>query len=609
MPICGEPPISVLHVDDEPNFANMTAAFLEREDERFSVRTATSANDGIAYLAEHDVDCIISDYDMPGQNGIEFLNAVREEFPNLPFILFTGGGSEEIASKAISAGVTDYLRKETGTDQYTVLATRIQNAVSNHRREQQLVCDKEWPEEILDVVDDIAFVLTEARHLVQWNDRFKEVTGYSDEEIESIQASDFVAEDDREKTANALQHVFETGSAWVQSQLVTKHGSSTPYELLTIRVEAPDGHPQLVVIGRDITELKERERERERYRVILNSINDGVYAIEPDGTIVYVNEAYASMKGVDRAELIGTDIYGWATESATERITAAREAVNADENNVGIVEYEFSTTDGDSLPVELRFATVSRSNNEIERVGLFRDISDRKARERALKQKNERLENFASFVSHDLRNPLNVANGYVDLLGTQYDDSYLDEVELALDRMDELITDLLELAREGNEVRDPTPFVFEDVTTDAWEAVETTDAILEVDPDLTDRSLRGDSGRVKNLLENLFRNSLEHGLEPDRDDPLTVRVGLLGSESSVSGVSTSEPGFYVEDDGCGLPDDEDVFETGYTTNEEGTGLGLPIVSEIATAHDWSIRATNRKDSGARFEITGVEFMD
>jgi PAS domain S-box-containing protein len=128
--------ISILHVDDEPDLTELTATFLERERETFDVSTAASAAEGLDRLAEEDIDCIVSDYDMPGMNGLEFLEAVREDRPDLPFVLFTGKGSEEIASEAISVGVTEYLNKGMGTDQYTVLANRIANAVSHYRAER-----------------------------------------------------------------------------------------------------------------------------------------------------------------------------------------------------------------------------------------------------------------------------------------------------------------------------------------------------------------------------------------------------------------------------------------------------------------------------------------
>jgi DNA-binding NarL/FixJ family response regulator len=131
-------PIRVLFVDDEAHVVDVAATFLERHRDEFVVHTETSAAAGIEYLEREAVDCIVSDYRMPGMNGLDFLDAVRSERPELPFILSTGKGSEEVASEAISAGVTDYLRKGTGTDQYEVLANRIENAVAQRRAEQAL---------------------------------------------------------------------------------------------------------------------------------------------------------------------------------------------------------------------------------------------------------------------------------------------------------------------------------------------------------------------------------------------------------------------------------------------------------------------------------------
>jgi PAS domain S-box-containing protein len=127
--------VTVLHVDDDPNFGEIVLEFLEREDAAFSVITATCVDEALTVLHDNPIDCVVSDYDMPDRNGLALLELVRDSYPDLPFILFTGKGSEEIASRAISAGVTDYLQKGAGTEQYTVLANRIQNAVRSARAE------------------------------------------------------------------------------------------------------------------------------------------------------------------------------------------------------------------------------------------------------------------------------------------------------------------------------------------------------------------------------------------------------------------------------------------------------------------------------------------
>jgi CheY-like chemotaxis protein len=159
--------VRVLHVDDQPEFTDLTETFLEREDERFAVETATSANAGLEQLEATDVDCVISDYDMPEMNGIEFLEAVREQYPDLPFLLFTGKGSEEVASDAISAGVTDYLQKEGGSDQYTVLANRISNAIDHNRSRQMIERSEHRLREIIDAFPNPLYVVSgEGRYLL-----------------------------------------------------------------------------------------------------------------------------------------------------------------------------------------------------------------------------------------------------------------------------------------------------------------------------------------------------------------------------------------------------------------------------------------------------------
>jgi len=125
--------IRVLHVDDDPEFLELTRAFLDRNDNRFSVETATSADDALSGLADRPPDCVVPDYNMPRTDGIQFLEAVRRRYPELPFVLFTGKGPEQVASDASAADVTVYLQKRTGTEQYELLANRVRNAVRAHR--------------------------------------------------------------------------------------------------------------------------------------------------------------------------------------------------------------------------------------------------------------------------------------------------------------------------------------------------------------------------------------------------------------------------------------------------------------------------------------------
>ena len=170
-------PIRVLHVDDEPDFAATAAELLEREDDRLDVRTATGPTEGLSRLDSGEFDCVVSDYEMPECDGIGFLRAVRERDPDLPFVLFTGRGSEAVASDAISAGVTDYLQKGAGTSQYTVLANRISNAVAAHRSAAAAEQRRDRLEQILKTVPSCVVQLDADGRFTFANRRAEEVLG------------------------------------------------------------------------------------------------------------------------------------------------------------------------------------------------------------------------------------------------------------------------------------------------------------------------------------------------------------------------------------------------------------------------------------------------
>ncbi len=218
---------------------------------------------------------------------------------------------------------------------------------------------------------------------------------------------------------------------------------------------------------------------------------------------------------------------------------------------------------------------------------------DRLRRERQLQRQKERLEEYASVVAHDIRNPLEVAKGHVTLGKQSVDgdtEEHLEAATAALDRMELLTSDLLTLARQGERPMDPEPVALEDVVEACWDDLRTDEASLVVE---TERTIRADPHSLRRLLENLFRNAVQHG-----GGDVTVTVGDL----------PDRPGFHVTDDGPGIPDGkhESVFEAGYSTTEKGTGLGLRIVREAADAHGWAVTATDGVDGGARFEVVGVD---
>jgi PAS domain S-box-containing protein len=585
--------IRVLHVDDEPDFAGLAADMLEREDGRFAVETATSASEGLDRLAAEDFDCVVSDYDMSGQNGIGFLETVRAEHGDLPFILYTGKGSEEVASDAISAGVTDYLQKETGTGQYPVLANRIGNAVEKYRAQTELE-DREkrlnlfFEESPMGVVE-----WDENFDFVRLNDTAEEILGYDEAELEGGSWERIVPESDRDSVEEVVSDLLEAeGGNHSFNENVRKDGQRIICEWHN-RVVTDENDEVVTIFSQfqDVTDRERRRAELQEYETIIDSLTDAVYVLDEEGRFTYVNDELVGLVGYDRDTILGSRPSLIKDEDTVERAEHyLGRLLSSDGPESVTFEITLQPRDGDPIVCEDHMSVLPYEGEQFEgSVGTLRDITEREERERELERQNARLEKFASVVSHDLRNPLNVAEGRVKLAQEECGSEHLDDVENALERSQALIDDLLTLAREGNRVDDIEAVGLETLTEDCWRNVSTGEATVSVE---IDRTIRADQSRLQQLLENLYRNAIEHG-----GDDVTVTVGGLPD------------GFYIEDDGPGIPTDErdDVFDAGYSTTEDGTGFGLSIVEGIADAHGWDIRVTEGSDGGARFEITGVEF--
>ena len=797
--------VSVLHVDDEPGFADMVADFLEREDDRFTVETTTSVEHALEQLTTSNFDCVVSDYDMPQQDGIEFLEAVREQYPDFPFILYTGKGSEEVASDAIAAGATDYLQKGSGTDQYELLANRIQNVVEqfrdNQRRETlerirtllrninralvraesraeaefhtceivseadpylfawigeidsatgrieprasagiedgyldditittddtptgrgpggtavrerrvavsqnvhedpefahwrekalergyqavaavpleyretlygvlavyserpyafdederallaelgsdighamhslelqaELRMERTFIEQALDTLEDVFYLVGTDGTLRRWNDRALAVTGYDEAEVADRPVTEFFPEDERETIADGIETTLRTGDDVVEADLLTADGERIPYEFSGSRCTDTDGDMLgLIGIGRDISDRKERERRLQRQTEKIKALHDVATKIESSEEAESVYEllvgAAESILEFDIAiadetveevlvpRAVSSDLSGeqyyhetsiHAEDNFAARVYRTRKSsvvTDLRTHDVAPADPEFRS----ALTVPIGeygvFQTVAKSTdafdeNDLELAELLvshtESALDRLTHEQQLRRQNARLEQFASVVSHDLRNPLTVASGRLELAKQECDAEYLDDVALALDRMNALIDDLLTLAQAGERVDEMASVDLAATTDGCWQTVATAEAILVTEPEQT---IRADQNRLKQLLENLIRNAIEHG-----GDEVTVTIGDLDDHN----------GFYVADDGPGIPEDEreQVFEAGYSAASEGSGLGLSIVEEIADAHDWSVRVTESNSGGARFEIIGVEVVD
>jgi PAS domain S-box-containing protein len=258
-----ETEISVLVVDDDPDLLDLTASFLQRERDEFVVDSEQDPERALEALEESPPDVIVSDYDMPEMNGLEFLEAVREEHGAVPFILFTGKGSEEIASKAISKGVTDYLQKGTDTSQYSLLANRITNAFEQREATKRLEqSQRKFSKLVMNSTDMLGIVNTQGR-FEYISPVCEHILGFEQEELIGECAFDYMPTDDR---AEVMEQFFDAVENPGQEPVIehrfrTADDDYTVLETRGKNMFDDDFIDGFVVNARDISALKKREQE------------------------------------------------------------------------------------------------------------------------------------------------------------------------------------------------------------------------------------------------------------------------------------------------------------------------------------------------------------
>ncbi|SEO88372.1 PAS domain S-box-containing protein [Halogranum amylolyticum] len=776
-------PIRVLHVDDQPALGELVKTHLERYEgggdvdvEVISVTTACEARDR---LDGSRIDCVVSDYEMPETDGLKLLEAVRCQYPDLPFILFTGKGSEEVARDAFRVGATDYMQKETGTDQYAVLANRVHNAVAQYRAETA----SERYGAAIEALENAVYVLDGERRFTSVDELFVETTGYDRETIlgthvgeidadgtmvdhlelltdsaesDTVQFDAEIRDGDGERRhycyhltthqfagesprsvvgtlSDRTDHdgrradrryydgltdlVIDTSTTLMGAetdevdtklrwtlQSVAEYvgaGRATIYSTESAPALGGDGGDDASVTLADVEkshewrrsgvapgdetaadcpgaewwldqfrrfenvrierlsamppaadslreryerqgvssvvavplvgdwslrgvlefashdterswsdrevrllrtlgdlvghtlERRRRDREMARYETLVETVPDGVFLLDEAGRMTQVNEAFAASLGAEVDDVLGDPFLDLVDEGlvasgiAEEYVEGVDAMLSGDrEKNVFEVEIDAPDTDG-RRTYEAHTRLLPHDDSFRGIAGIARDVTDELDQRARLRRQNERLDEFASVVSHDLRNPLNVAQGFLEMARETGDDSYLSRVEEALGRIDHLADDVLSLARRGQTIGETSQIDLGRSVTRAWETVESHDATVEVADGL--ETVVADGTRFSEALQNLFRNAVEHG-----GHDVAVTVGPLAADR----------GFYVADDGPGIPPDRrtTVFDHGHTTSNAGTGFGLAIVRDIVEAHGWEITVVASETGGARFEI-------
>jgi len=615
----------VLYVDGDADVRERVRACLD--DAGMAVLAASDREATLEALRTERVDCVVVG-DGLAVAPLDLLDAVDTRWPWLPVVLYPAAGSEGLAARAIAAGAAGY-QPRSAPDACEGLCATVMDALDR-------VDERQAP---LDRMTDAFFAVDEDWRLTYLNDRGRAVLreAMPAEKHEAIE--DLRGEVLWEAIPAAVETVFyeRYHEALETQEAVTVEEYYEPLDTW-FEVHAYPSPSGLSVYFTDVTDRRAYEQELEHresvltsmYRIIadadstfeakldelfaigreelgvtyatLSHVEDGEYTFEyvqaPDGDdaiqegdVVPVSWTSCELAVTSRERLVVSDM----TSAPAE--VADREG----NQQLGLACYLGTPViiDGKVYGTFCFYGTEAREEpfsqwavTLVDLMGNWTSYEfERREREAALTRERNRMEEFASVVSHDLRNPLNVAASNLELAREDCDSEYLDGVASGLDRMEALIEDVLALARLGGDVVEEESIEFPTLVRSAWSAVSEPSSRLEIEGDAS--TIHGDETKLRRLFENLLRNSVEHG-EPD----VTVRVGPLADGT----------GLYVADDGPGIPADEREtdFERGHTTAEDGTGFGLAIVAEIVSAHGGEITVTESETGGARFEISGIK---
>jgi len=612
----------VLVVDEPSVVDDLAVANDDRATPVAFERAASASAAAAAVESTTPPAAVVTEYDLPDDefaDGLALLEAVQDR-SEVPVVLFTGGGSEAVASRATVGGASGYVSKA-HPDAAARVVDRLESVLGGADRTREKI------ETLHEVATDLAACDTEAAVFERTIDAAEQVLEFDqclldvirDDRLVPVATSSGLPEGGAEEVSidaeNVASRVARTREATISNDLseVTdadpaemtyQAGFTVPvsdvgvFQAVSEETDAFDADDlelaQLLVahVAESLKRVRNQQdlrEERDRFAALFENVPDpAVRAVfDEDGTLAVdsVNATFARTFDCDQESVRGRPLS--AVVAAPDGADVGAFHTVEDDGEAVAREVQREAADG-VRDFILHVIPIDGRANEV--YGIYTDITENKERQRTLQRQNDRLDEFAGIVSHDLRNPLNVAEGHLVNYQETGDEASLEEVSAAHDRMRSLVEDLLDLARSGDVVSDTSRVAPGEAAHRAWASLHAPDAELVV-ADTT--PVLADVGRFVDVFANLFRNALDHG-----GDAVTVRVGDLATGD----------GFFVADDGPGIPESEReaVFETGYTNAADGSGFGLAIVKQVASAHDWSVSIAESDAGGARFEFRGVE---
>ncbi|MDS0474420.1 PAS domain S-box protein [Natrinema sp. 1APR25-10V2] len=483
----------------------------------------------------------------------------------------------------------------------------VRDITERKQMEQELRESERRFRQLAEHLDQVVWMTTaDQQELLYVNPAYEEVWGVDREDLyeNTTTWAETIHPDDREMVVEEfekqVQDEYEAEYRIVRPDGEVRwiHDRATP-------IYDQDGDVYRIVgDANDVTERKEREQRLEQFERIVETVNDGVYATDGEGHIVFVNDAFVSMSQHTREELLGAHGSAFFGERFVDTDEEEwRELIDGERDSVEF-ETEIIGPNGEVRDVHNRFVPLE-IDDEVGRVGVTRDITRLKEYQRELEESNERLERFAYVASHDLQEPLRMVSSYLQLLEGRYADE-LDQdaeefIEYAVDgaeRMREMIEDLLAYSRIDTEAEplEPTDCgaVIENALRNLERQIEESDATIDVGSLPTVEADR-------NQLEQVFQNLVSNAIKYRGDDPPEIEISAERDGG--------EWVFQVADNGIGMDSEQtdrifDVFERLHTDEEySGTGIGLAQCEKIIDRHGGDIWVESEPGDGSTFYFT------
>jgi PAS domain S-box-containing protein len=588
----------ILCVDDEPAILELSKLFLEQTG-TFSVDTAESAADAIQVLSSTPYDAVVSDYQMPGMDGLALLREIRTVYGDLPYILFTGRGREEVVIRAIDCGVDFYLQK--GGDQkaqYAELAHKLKKAIDRRRAWESVRASEEKYRELVENANNIILKCDRDGNITFFNEYAQKFFGFTREEILGRPLVGTVVpptESGSERDlANLLSEIVRSPGVYAhnENENIKKNGERVWIQWWNKPLfDAEGAFTGMLSIGTDMTAQKKialaLKESEERYRFLVENAPLGISVVRGE-YIRFMNRFGLDAVGYTLDELLSRPYLDFTHPDDRELVSVHHNHQIHGRRKGSLYSFRARTKSGTSRWFDVKSVAVNW-DGEPSSLNYYTDVSDRKSIEDTLQAVNGKLLLLSRITRHDFSNQLSALREFLDLSKAHVGDS--DRLDGYLNRMDSIagtLAEQLRFSRDYGEVGMMSPkwLSFKEIFGSVAAQLPLEEVTLHLPEKDTEIYV---DPLFSKVCYNLIEDSLRYG----------------GKQLSAISVTT-EPGDHgiclvYRDNGVGVPseDKERIFEMGFGKN---TGFGLFLSREILALNGITIKETGTPGEGARFEI-------